>query len=153
MPVQLRELVDRRVPHVAAVYLGGGWGLVQFISFMERFGLAPGWTNVTLFAWALLIPSVFLFTWNHGRPGRDAWTRTTKIGIPVNVMVAVAVLTTAFAGTDLGATMHKVTVTDENGEQVERAVPKSSFRKRIALFWFDAPADTSIAWTREVATL
>ena len=152
MPVQLRELVERRVPHVAAVYLVGGWGLIQFISFIERFGVAPAWTNLTLFAWALLIPSVFLFTWNHGRPGRDAWTRTTKIGIPINIIVAIAVLTTAFAGTDLGATMHKVTVTDENGEQVERAVPKSSFRKRIALFWFDTQ-DDSLAWAREGAAV
>jgi tetratricopeptide (TPR) repeat protein len=153
MAVKVRELIERRVPQFVAVYVGGGWGLVQFISFMERWGLSPAWTNITLFAWALFIPSVLLFTWNHGRPGKDAWTRATKIGIPVNILVAVAVLTTAFSGANLGATTHTVTVTDENGEQVERAVPKSAFRKRLALFWFDAPADTSLTWTREGATV
>ncbi|HUF49377.1 MAG TPA: tetratricopeptide repeat protein [Longimicrobiales bacterium] len=155
MPVRFRDLVERRVPQVVAIYLGAGWGLIEFVSFMEeRFAISPAWTNVALFAWMLLIPSVLIYTWNHGRPGRDTWVRSDKIGIPLNVAVTLAILTTAFGGDDLGATMRKVTVTDESGEQIERVVPKSTFRKRVALFWFNAaPSDTAALWAREGAAI
>jgi tetratricopeptide (TPR) repeat protein len=144
-----RELLERRVPQYLAIYLGAGWGLIEFASFLEqRYAFSPAWTDLVLFSWALLIPSVLLFTYNHGRPGSDAWTRTEKVGIPLNVVLAAIVLTSAFSGRDLGATTTMVTVTDEAGNTVERAVAKSSYRKRIAIFHFDvAGADTALAWT------
>jgi hypothetical protein len=68
MALSFRDLVDRRVPQYLAVYLGAGWGLIEFFSFLEeRFSLSPDWTNIVLFAWAMLIPSVILFTYFHGR--------------------------------------------------------------------------------------
>jgi hypothetical protein len=67
MALSFRDLVDRRVPQYLAVYLGAGWGLVEFFSFLEeRFSLSPDWTNIVLFAWAMLIPergAVHLVPW------------------------------------------------------------------------------------------
>ncbi|MGH7555891.1 MAG: hypothetical protein ACREMQ_23050, partial [Longimicrobiales bacterium] len=78
-----RRLIERRVPHVLAIYLGVSWGVVQFVNFLEgRYDLSPHWTDISLVAIALMIPSVLLFTYNHGKPGRDDWTRAEKLGIP-----------------------------------------------------------------------
>jgi tetratricopeptide (TPR) repeat protein len=145
-----RDLLERRVPQYLAVYLGVGWGLIEFLSFMEeRYGIAKAWTDLSLLAWALLVPSVVLFTWNHGRPGRDRWTRSEVIGIPLNIVVAVFVMTTAFTTRDLSATVRTITVTDETGATSERIVAAPQHRKRLALFYFDAAAeDTAVHWLR-----
>jgi tetratricopeptide (TPR) repeat protein len=151
MPASIRELFERRVPHVLAIYLGAGWGIIEFTSFLEeRYSLSTAWTDLALFSWALLIPSVLLFTYNHGRRGPDGWHRSTLIGVPLNLVIAVAVLGTAFSGRDLGATTTSVTVTDEAGNTVERKIARSAFRKRLALFNFDLaqPGDTAAAWLR-----
>jgi tetratricopeptide (TPR) repeat protein len=149
MPVA-RDLLERRVPQVLAIYAGAGWGIVQFISFIEdRYGLSPHWTDITLLGLALLLPGVILFTYTHGRPGRDAWTRAEKIGIPLNVLGALLVLTAVFASKDLGAVTAAVQLKDESGQTVERAVPKASYRKRILLYNLDGPGqDTAVAWLR-----
>jgi tetratricopeptide (TPR) repeat protein len=155
MALSLRDLVERRVPQYLAIYLGAGWGLIEFFSFLEgRFSLSPHWTNIVLFAWALMIPSVVLFTYLHGRPGKDRLTRPVIIGIPLNVVIVLFVLGSAFGGADLGATTTEVVVTDEAGNEVERRVANASYRKRLAIFDFDAaPADTSIHWLRQGAAL
>jgi tetratricopeptide (TPR) repeat protein len=148
--VSARDLIARRVPQVLAVYLGACWGLVQFVDFLEsRYALSPLWTDVTLLGLALLIPSVFLFTYNHGRPGRDRWTRSEMFGIPLNLVIAAVLLVLIFRDRDLGAVVTPVITTDESGQTVERVVPRASYRRRLALFNFDGAADdTAVAWLR-----
>ena len=65
----LSHLIDRRVPHFLLVYLGVGWGIVQFLDFLERYGVSPHWTDFSLLALALLIPSVFAL-YLQSRPAR-----------------------------------------------------------------------------------
>src|SRR5690606_36938970 len=138
MSLSFRDLVDRRVPQYLAVYLGAGWGLIEFSSFLEgRFSLAPQWTNIVLFAWAMLIPSVVLFTFFHGRPGRDRLTRPVLIGVPLNIVIVLFVLGSAFGGADLSATTTAIVVTDEAGNEVERRIANAAYRKRLAIFAFD----------------
>jgi tetratricopeptide (TPR) repeat protein len=145
----LRDLMERRVPQYLAIYLGAGWGLIEFISFIEeRYAISSMWTDLVLLAWAVFIPSVILFTWHHGRPGRDRWVRSEKVFIPLNAIVAVGLLGTAFSTrASATTTTTTVTLTDETGATVERAVARSEYRKRLAIFDFDVPAgDTAIAW-------
>lgn len=146
---------ERRVPQILAIYLGGSWGFIQFVSFLEdRFLLSPAWTNLTLYALILCTPSVALFAYHHGRPGKDRWARSERIGIPANLIGAVAALFFLFSGKSLGAVTTTVTVTDENGKAVERVVPKSEFRKRFAIFYFGAESpDTATRWLRYGAPL
>jgi tetratricopeptide (TPR) repeat protein len=144
----LRDLIERRVPQYLGVYLGAAFGVVQFIAFLEeRYGISPHWTNIALVTFALLIPSVILFTYHHGKPGKDEWTRSEKVGIPLNLVLVLIVLFAAFGTKDLGAITMSVKAKNEAGQTVEREVPKASYRQRLGVFNFDAPAgDTSLTW-------
>ena len=100
----MRSLFERRVPQIVAIYMGACWGLVEFMDFMvEEFLLSPHWTRVALIAAALLVPSVLMLAWFHGKAGPDRMVRAEKIGIPANVALCVALLWVVFADTDLGA--------------------------------------------------
>ena len=104
MTGRFRDLTERRVPQYLAIYIGVCWGLVQFMSFLEdRYPsvVSAVWTDITLLATVLLIPSVALFTYNHGRPGRDRWTVLEKVAIPANLALAAGILFLAFGGRDL----------------------------------------------------
>lgn len=142
------NLTERRVPQYLAIYLGAAWGLVQFVDFIgTRYALSPRWTDLALLTMALLLPSVVLYTYHHGRKGKDRWQKSEKIFIPINMLLLVVALTVVGAGTNLGAVTTRIKVTDEKGNTVEAAVPNKAFRKRVALFMFDASsADTASQW-------
>ena len=72
-----------------------------------------------------MIPTVLLLAYLRGRPGRRPWKRAEAIGIPVNAVMAMALLALMFQGHDLGAATKKLTFTNEEGLLVEREVPKS----------------------------
>ena len=150
----MTNLLERRVPHSVALYIGVAWGCVQFTHFVvNEFLLSPHWTRVVLSTVLLFMPSVLLLAWFHGRPGRNRMTRAEKVGIPVNLAVAAVILALAFSGTDLGAAVTRVSVANEDGETVERAIPKVEFRKRTAVFPFDTGPglEDNDAWMSFVA--
>jgi tetratricopeptide (TPR) repeat protein len=144
----LQDLVNRRVPHVLAVYLGGSWAVVEFFAFMEdRFLLSPHLTNLVLALLVVFLPSVLLFTYFHGRKGRDSWTQTEKVFIPLNILFALVVLFLGFSGKELGAVTTTLTLEDEDGNAVERTVVKEGFRKTLALFPLASDTtDPETAW-------
>ena len=154
MQSRLSDLFDRRVPQWTAVYLGAGWGMVQFIAFIEeRYLISPHWTDLCLLTLGLLLPSVVLYTYNHGRPGADRIQRSERVGIPANLALAAVVLWMVFGGKDLGAMTTEVTVTDADGDTIERALPKAEYRRRIALFTPETPAGADTAWAGEALTV
>ena len=124
-----KDLLERRVPQILGIYLAAGWGVLEFTDYIvSRYVLSPHLTDLALMAWALIIPSVVLLAYFHGRPGRDEWSTVEKVGIPINIVLAVGLLLPAFTGKDLGAATREITVENEVGELVEREVPKSEFR-------------------------
>jgi TolB-like protein len=67
--------------------------------------------------------------------------------IPANVVGSMLLLALLFNSTDLGAATTSVVVTDEDGNSIERVVPKSEFRKRVAVFAFDNESgNEDLAW-------
>ena len=144
----VKDLLRRRVPQVTAIYLGACWGIVEFVDFItQRFALSPHLIDLALVGPLLILPSVILVTYFHGTPGQDEWVPAEKIGIPANLVVAALFLAIFFQGKDLGATTTTVVVTDEEGVEMERVVPKTEFRKRLAVYFFDAePSDTAATW-------
>lgn len=140
MPNLVRTLFERRVPHALAIYAGASWAMVEFVAFaVDEFLLSPHLTRVVLAGLLLLLPTVFMLAWFHGKPGkdRDELARTEKIGIPANLVLCAAVLWGLFGGRDLGAATTSVTFENEDGQLVERTVLKPEFRKRTALFALD----------------
>ena len=120
------------------LYAGASWGLVESTAFMvDEFLLSPRWTRVVMSALLLLLPSVAMIAWFHGRPGRDEPPTAEKIAVPANFVLAAFVLFLLFRDANLGS-QTTTAAFDVGGETVERTVAKPEFRKRTALSRFDA---------------
>lgn len=143
-----QNLWKRRVPQAVGIYLGISWAVIEFVGFMvDRYVLSPHLVTLSLVVLASLLPSVAIVAYFHGAPGRQGWTRVEKIGIPTNLLAMGVLLAVLFSGRDLGAATTVVSVTDEEGVTVERVVPKSAFRKRLAFFPFATESgDTASDW-------
>jgi hypothetical protein len=131
----VKYLLQRRVPHILGGYLVAGWIIVEFMDWLvKQYHISPHLVTFFLVALAAMIPTVLLLAFFHGESGRDQWTRVEKIGIPSNLLATIFLLIFFFHGRDLGATTTTVNLIDEQGKQIERLIPKSEFRKKLALF-------------------
>jgi len=104
---------------------------------VNRYPLSPHWPDFSFAIFASMIPTVLLLACFHGKPHRVHWTRVEKIGISVNFLAAAGLLFLLFYGKDLGAATNKVNLPDAEGKMTERLVPKSEFRKRLGVFYFE----------------
>jgi tetratricopeptide (TPR) repeat protein len=143
-----RELLRRRVPHIVGAYLAGGWILLEFTDWtVNRYVLSSHVTDFVVASWLLLLPAIAILAWNHGSPGRDAWSRAEAIGITLNLLLAVVILFSVFRGQDLGAATSTVVVQDEEGKELRRSIPKPEFRHRVVLFSFsNGSGDPELDW-------
>lgn len=143
-----RDLMSRRIVQILGGYLAASWIILEFITWLVgRFPISPHLVDFCLVVLAAMVPTVFLLAYFHGKPGRDKWNRVEKIGIPSNLILTALLLIFLFRGKDLGATTTSVSVTDETGQQTERVIPKSEFRKKIAIFSLEnETADTTYDW-------
>ncbi len=142
------ELGKRRVPYLVGAYVAATAGVVQFVDWLVgRYALSTTLTDFVLVALVLLIPTAVMLAWRHGPLGRNPWTRVERLGVPINLVVAAGVLLVAFGGRSLGATTTTVTVEDEDGNEVQRVVPKPEFRRHITIFYFDnETGDPDVDW-------
>ena len=130
-----QDLMDRRVPHILGFYFAAGWGILQFVDWCtNRYILSPHLVDFTLTTILSLIPTILILAYFHGSPGKDGWTKIEKIGIPANVLVSITILFMFFSMEDLGAATETVFIENENGEKIERVIPKADFRKNLAIF-------------------
>jgi len=144
-----KNLWQRRVPQIFILYLGACWAIVEFVSslLVDRYLLSPHLIDFSIVTLLSLIPSILLLSYFHGKPGKDEWTKVEKIGIPLNIILVILILFFTFQGKDLGAVTKTISVENEEGEQVERIIPKSEFRKSIAIFPFESTSnDTTFNW-------
>jgi|GEM_PF-3593989 len=90
----VKDLWERRVPQILGIYLGASWAIIEFISslLVDRYQFSPELITITLFALLLMIPTVLMIAYFHGRPGPDQWTRFEKIGIPINLIVTLSII-------------------------------------------------------------
>ena len=62
--LSVQEMVRRRIPHVAAAYLAGGWGILEFTDWATtRFGWNPEITDAVVLGLALLFPVALVIAW------------------------------------------------------------------------------------------
>jgi serine/threonine protein kinase/tetratricopeptide (TPR) repeat protein len=132
-----KSLFSVRAVVTLLVYLAFAWAAFMFAGWVvDRFVLSPHLVNIVQVVVLSLIPTVWILAARRGSHSR-LWSTIAKIGIPANVLASLVVLVALFAGRDIGAATETVTVLDEAGRPVERAIPKSEFRKSLTLYFFD----------------
>jgi tetratricopeptide (TPR) repeat protein len=137
-----------RVALAAAGTLGVAWlaGKIAGV-VVGNLQLSPHIVTMVNVGVLALLPAVVMVAWFSARRGRTRWGRPEWIGVPGNVLLAAILLHVMFSGKDLGAAMQKVEVTNEEGETIERVIPKTSFRKDFALYAFDNKSgDKDLDW-------
>jgi serine/threonine protein kinase/tetratricopeptide (TPR) repeat protein len=144
----VKDLAERRVPQIVGVYVAVGVGIVYLMSrLVNNYPLSPNLPTFTLLVLASMIPTVLLLAYFHGSAGRGGWRNVEKIGIPANVIASVALLITMFHGQELGAATTTVTVMDDEGQAIARRIPKTEFRKKVAVFYFsNETGDSAYDW-------
>ena len=143
-----QDLMTRRVPHILGIYLAASWAVLQFIDWVvNRYILSPHLVDFTLTSIVSFIPSILILAYFHGKPGKDDWTKIEKIGIPINVIISFLILIIFFSPKELGAATETVIIENENGQQIERIIPKADFRKNIAIFSMENKiTDPTLNW-------
>lgn len=150
----LRETIDRRVLPAVGVYIGASWVVVEILDrLVERYYLSPYLTDIVFWALFLVLPSVVLLTWTHGRPGKDRVSRLEKIFVPLNVVLVAGWLFTVFGDKDMSATADMITMANELGEDEVHVVPRESYRRRAFLYFMDSEDETEdLRWLQYSVT-
>lgn len=134
----ISEIRERRVLPAVGVYAAGCWVLIEILDrLVERYLLSPYITDAAFWGLYSMIPAVVLVAWSHGKPGKDRATAAEKVGVPMNLIATAGLLFTLFGGKDLGAAANAVTVANEEGVRETHYIPAESFRRRMAVFFFD----------------
>lgn len=128
------ELRHRRVPQTLVGYVLGLWGGAQVIDFVEqRYGLSPYWVELFVLGYLILLPAVIAVAWNKGAPERQKWSRVGATAVILNIVVAVVVLSIGASVRDLRAVTRTVVFENEEGETIEREVPREAFRRSVTM--------------------
>lgn len=134
----ITELKQRKVLPAVGVYAASCWVLVEILDrLVERYLLSPYLTDIIFWGLYSLIPAVVLVTWSYGRSGKDKATTAQKVGVPINIIATLGLLITVFGDKNFAATATMVTLANELGQQETHYVPNESFRRRMAVFFFD----------------
>lgn len=143
-----QEIGNRRIIPAVGVYIGGVWVIIEILDrLVERYLFSPYITDIAFWGLYSLLPAVILIAWTHGKPGKDQSTRLEKVGVPVNIIATLGLLITIFGGKDLGATANLVTLDNELGQQEEHYIPRDSYRRRMAIFfWENESEDSELDW-------
>ncbi len=146
----IKRLLERRVPQLTGLYVVASWGFVQFIDWaVDEYALSPFLTNFVVTALLLLLPMVVLLAWRHGAPGEDQWTNTDAAVIGINLVAVGGILMIAFSDQELGAATTVRLLEDDDGNTVERVIPKAAFRRDVLLYPFDNESgDPDLDWLR-----
>jgi len=141
-------LVKRRVPQILGLYLLASLGILQLVKWLvNRFVLSSHLPDFSLAASLSMIPTVLLLAYFHGKPGRRKWFKAEKFGISANVLASAVLLVFLFYGKSLGAATTTVTLKTEEGQTVERVIPKREFLKSFSVFFFENKSnDPSQNW-------
>jgi class 3 adenylate cyclase/tetratricopeptide (TPR) repeat protein len=143
----LQGLKVGHIPHYLGPYLVGGWTFMHFTNwFVGQYLLSPYLPKFVFTLLVSLIPTAILLGYLQKQRGPKA-KRYRMVGIPVNLILSGALLLGLFRNKDLGSMMINVSAMSEEGQTVQRTIPKVEFRKKIMLFYFDnETGDSTFNW-------
>lgn len=131
----LQRIWEKGVLQIILSYLVGAWAVIQFVDWLvNRYSISQNWTDICIVFLLALLPSVLLYTYFHGKTNSTKWNRIEKVIIPINILIAGLVVVFLFSSKILGATSEQITITNEDGEKIERLIPKTQFIKRLTFF-------------------
>ena len=146
----MRQLLKRRIPQIVGAFLAGSWIILEFTDWaVDQYAMSPNLTNFVVTGLLLLLPAVAILAWRHGTPGEDKWTRVDATVVALNLIVAGGILMTVFSGQELGAATTVRLLEDDDGNTVERVLPKAEFRRNVLVWDFDNDSgDPELDWLR-----
>lgn len=140
----ITELRDRRILPAVGVYVASVWVVIEILDrLVERYLLSPYLSDIVFWGLYSLIPAVMLIAWTHGRPGKDKMTRLEKVGVPINLIATLGLLITVFGDKDFDQAATQITVSNELGQQETHYIPSETFRRRMAVFFFNNESGNS----------
>ena len=144
----IKKLMDRRVPQLTGLYIVAAWGFLQFVDWaVEQYALSPALINLVVTALLLLLPMIVVLAWRHGAPGADAWTKVDAAVVGLSMIAAGGILFLVFGEQELGAATTVRLLEDDDGNTVERVIPKAAFRRDVLLWDFDNESgDPDLDW-------
>ncbi len=134
----LITLWKRRIPQVLGIYFAILFGIVRTVDWLvNRFVLSSHLPDFVGIGVLSLFPAVFLLTYFTGKTKDVKRTfRPLRALLVLNLAGTAVLLFLLFNGKDLGAATKIVAVSDEEGQVVEKTVPKQEFRKKFAIYFF-----------------
>ncbi len=147
-PTLFDKLVRRRVFPIVGMYIAATWLVIELGDWItERFDLPPNLTSYVFVAMIVMLPAVALLAYNHGAPGRDRWTRTERVFVPMNVLAAVAMIYLVNPGLDASAATEMLEIADETGQLQTFEVARQGYHQEvIGYFWENLSTDDETDW-------
>ncbi|MGI9201639.1 MAG: hypothetical protein ACR2QL_11305, partial [Woeseiaceae bacterium] len=142
------NLMHRRVPQIVGMYVAATWLVIELGDWVtERFNLPTLVTSYVFVAMLVMLPAIILFAYNHGAPGRDEWTRTERVFIPLNAVLALVVLYGMGPLVVVEAATETVHIPDETGTMQQFEVAKRGYHKKvIGFFWQNNSDNSDLDW-------
>ena len=142
------NLLRRRVFQFVGMYIAATWLVIELGDWVtDRFDLPANVTSYVFVAMLVLLPSVIMFAYGHGAPGKDRWTRFERVFIPLNVIVAGLVLFLVDPRVEAEAATQIVEMRDETGQMQQFEVPRQGYHRNILVFHFsNASGDPELDW-------
>jgi len=147
-PTLFDNLIRRRVFPIVGMYIAATWLVIELGDWItERFGLPENLTSYVFVAMVVMLPAVALVAYNHGAPGRDRWTRTERVFVPANMLVAAATIYLFNPGIEASAATEMMEIADETGQmQVFEVARRGYHQEVIGYFWENLSADDETDW-------
>jgi len=141
-------LVHRRVPQFVGMYIAATWLVIELGDWVtERFNLPATLTSYVFVAMLMLLPAVALFSYNHGAPGKDQWTKMERTAISLNVLLALGVLYFLSPLLVVEAATETVQISDETGVIQEFEIARQGYHKEvIGFFWRNESGNRDLDW-------
>jgi len=144
----IKNIFNKNTLRVLGIYLVGGYGVIEFVDFIvNHYMLSRNLIDVSIITMLSMLPSVFIIAYFLGKEEEHKWNILEKTGIPLNLIATITFLFILFHDKELGATTTTIIVEDEDGNKIERVIPKSEFRKNAIIFFFDnETGDPDLNW-------
>lgn len=165
------EIIIRKIPQIIGMYIASVWLAVEISDWMSgRFDLPEQLSTYVFVGMLSFLPTVILLAWGHGKPGKDQWSLTEKVWIPINVVLSSLTLMYIYNPTITSMSIHDTKIVMGDGQVINIQEPLAIMEKMsivdvqtgsektyevanqayhqnvISYFWDNKTDDNSLDW-------